>query len=177
MTNQHDNNPTPRLRLVGGESVPPDTHRLDPELESQLDVVLSPDQVPGGVPADLEAKILAQTLPMLGRRRGVIAVFRELSWVGRIAAMLYFAGLLGLGFTGAGIVHDAGQQVTIRHELPTTVATLTQAVEALPQRTANLRQAAGTTDRAGLWADWQTLEATLESELSQLEKVGESTAL
>ncbi len=177
MTNEHDNNPTPRLRLVGGETSSPVDHRLDPELEAQLDVVLSPERLPGGVPADLEQKILAKTLPLLGRRRGVIAVFRELPWMGRIAAMLYFAGLLGLGFTGAGIVHDAGEQVTIRRELPVVVSNLSKAVEALPQRTANLNRAVSTTDRAGLWADWQTLEATLESELSQLENTSETMPL
>lgn len=160
--------PNPNLHLVSDPDLAPE--HLDPALESALDQVLAPATVPGGIPADLEARILARTLPMLARKRTVVAVLGQLPWMGRIAAMLYFAGLLGLGFTGASIVHDAGTQVTIRRELPVAVANLTQAAEHVPLRVADIREAASPMDRSILLSDLQTFEESLTQELSQLEQ-------
>ncbi|MCX5658440.1 MAG: hypothetical protein NTW19_01805 [Planctomycetota bacterium] len=46
---------------------------LDPRLEALLNEALSPRQVPGGIPAGLADRIVAATLPQLGKREGVLA--------------------------------------------------------------------------------------------------------
>lgn len=165
MTSSSEN---PKLRLV--DETQPAPQVIDPVLEAALDRMLAPQAVEGGIPADLENRILAQTLPLLGRRQGVIAVFRHLPRAGRIAAMLYFAGLLGIGFTGASIVHDAGIQVTLKRELPLAVTHLTQIAEQVPRRLATVDPSFSPMDPANLLVDLQSLETGLEQELGRIEQ-------
>ncbi len=66
----------------------------DPNLDALLDEALSPDAIPGGIPAGLTDRILARTVPIIARKQSVIARIGVL----RIASM---AAMLLVGVTVA----------------------------------------------------------------------------
>ncbi len=104
----------------------------DPRLDSLLDEALSHRTLPGGLPAGLNQRILAASLPLLPQTvsarpalkltgttaqetypQGVIAKLNLIWWVRSLAASIVVAATLGIVLTAVSIFQGAQETVVI----------------------------------------------------------------
>lgn len=88
----------------------------DPALERLLDAALGPDAIPGGVPADLVARITAATEERLPRRGGVLARI-DCRPVRALAASVVLAASIGIVLAVGAVLGDVQNLRAIDREL------------------------------------------------------------